>query len=127
MEVKYEELVKKIKDICFNDFYIEIKYLLDDDKKKILSSMYQSVDDVQIDSFNEISSRRWRRWKIYEYNVRKNDEHHEKKCFLVCKDDSPVLKLENCFVEGKECSYLDSSYILYCYRIIWNLILFLCA
>ena len=58
MEVKYEELIKKIKDICFNDFYIEIKYLLDDDKKKILSSMYQSVDDVQIDSFNEISSRR---------------------------------------------------------------------
>ena len=40
-----------------------IKYLLDDDKKRILSSMYQSVDDVQIDSFNEISSRRW---KIYE-------------------------------------------------------------
>ena len=83
MEVKYEELIKKIKDICFNDFYVEIKYLLDDDKKRILSSMYQSVDDVQIDSFNEISSRRWRRWKIYEYNVRKNDEHHEKNCFLV--------------------------------------------
>ncbi|MBD9105787.1 hypothetical protein EGW03_04850 [bacterium] len=113
MEVKYEELIKKIKDICFNDFYVEIKYLLDDDKKRILSSMYQSVDDVQIDSFNEISSRRWRRWKIYEYNVRKNDEHHEKNCFLVCKDDIPVLKLENCFVEGKECSYLDSSYISY--------------
>ena len=30
MEVKYEELIKKIKDICFNDFYVEIKYLLDD-------------------------------------------------------------------------------------------------
>ena len=74
MEVKYEELIKKIKDICFNDFYVEIKYLLDDDKKRILSSMYQSVDDVQIDSFNEISSRRW---KIYEYNIKDNNS-----CFV---------------------------------------------